>query len=401
VLRGKLPDLLPPRGDRPGHLRPRPPLWRSSPTRFAPNPPWPVRFVVFLWVVIFLPGCARQTLTRSEIRGITAEIVSAAQRVTGHKTEIAVRPDAQPSLSGKLSADNVYISLGDLSQATSLRQALTEIAHRHKLTMAQTSAEGMFRVDFSFGGNRTHSVHVVTPLAAHAHPPVSHAGGNPQLAIILDDLGHDRAGAEALLALPFPLTMSILPHLPLSAEVAEEAYRRGDQVMLHVPMESESENAGPEGATPEPVELHLGMSGEQVKSALASMLETVPHAAGVNNHQGSRATADPELMQALMPALRERSLFFIDSRTTAATVAYDTAERWGVRAASRKVFLDDIQTKEAILGQIDLAARDALREGSAIAIGHPHAVTISALAEGLSRLEGQGIRLVFASDLVH
>ena len=131
------------------------------------------------------------------------------------------------------------------------------------------------------------------------------------------------------------------------------------------------------------------------------MLETVPHAAGVNNHQGSRATADPELMQALMFALRERDLFFIDSRTTAATVAYDVAEGAGVRAASRKVFLDDTKTKEAILAQLELAARDAERDGSAIAIGHPHPATITALAEGLPRLEARGIRLVFASDLVH
>jgi polysaccharide deacetylase 2 family uncharacterized protein YibQ len=138
-----------------------------------------------------------------------------------------------------------------------------------------------------------------------------------------------------------------------------------------------------------------------VESALAGMLETVPYAAGVNNHQGSLATADRELMQALMPALRARGLFFIDSRTTAATVAYDAAERSGVRAASRKVFLDDTQTKEAILAQIELAERDALRDGSAIAIGHPHPATIAALAEAVPRLEARGIRLVFASDLAH
>jgi polysaccharide deacetylase 2 family uncharacterized protein YibQ len=143
------------------------------------------------------------------------------------------------------------------------------------------------------------------------------------------------------------------------------------------------------------------MNQQQVASALDAMLETVPHAAGVNNHQGSRATADPALMQALMPALRERGLFFIDSRTTAATVAYDAAESAGVRSASRKVFLDDTATREAVLAQLDLAARDALRDGSAIAIGHPHPATIVALAEGVPGLESKGIRLVFASDLVH
>ena len=129
-----------------------------------------------------------------------------------------------------------------------------------------------------------------------------------------------------------------------------------------------------------------------MQSALNGMLETVPHAVGVNNHQGSRATSDPALMQELMPALRSRGLFFIDSRTTAATVAYDAAERADVPAASRKVFLDDKQERGAILAQLDLAVKDAMRDGSAIAIGHPHPATIAALSEAVPKLQARGIR---------
>jgi len=105
-------------------------------------------------------------------------------------------------------------------------------------------------------------------------------------------------------------------------------------------------------------------------------------------------------MQTLMPLLRERSLFFIDSRTTLATVAYNTAESSGVRAASRKVFLDARATRDGVLTQLDLAGRDAIRDGSTIAIGHPHPATIAALWKGLPRLEAHGVRLVFASELV-
>ena len=143
------------------------------------------------------------------------------------------------------------------------------------------------------------------------------------------------------------------------------------------------------------------MSADQVNSTLAGMLETVPHAAGVNNHEGSRATADAPLMQALMPALRARNLFFIDSRTTATTLAYTTAEQDGVLAASRKVFLDDTPTKEAVIAQLELAARDAQLDRSAIAIGHPHPATIAALAQEVPALESRGVRIVFASDLAH
>ncbi len=363
------------------------------------------RFFASLVVIgsILLAGCEEKTLSKTELRTVTDEIVSAAQRIAGHKSEITIRPEVQPSRSGapaQLAADNIYISLTDPSQADPLQQALEEIARHHKLSIAKSSAGGVIRYDLSRDQNRTHAIHVVTPLAVRSRTPTSRLRANPQLAIILDDMGHDREAADSLLELPFPLTISILPHLPLSAEVAEEAYRRGDQILLHLPMEPESEAENSEGVTSEEIELRVGMNPDQVNSALEGMLETVPHAAGVNNHEGSRATADLPLMQALMPALRDRKLFFIDSRTTAATVAYDAARRAGVPAASRKVFLDDTPSKEAILAQLQLAARDASRDGSAIAIGHPRPATVAALAQGVPELEARGIHLVFASDLV-
>ena len=358
-------------------------------------------------VVLFLAGCGKKNLSKSELRAITGEIVAAAQKVNVHKSEISIRPELQPAKHGgssALAADNIYISLDDASQAASFAQALNAIARKHDLSVTETASSGVIRFDCAFHGTRTHTVHVVTPLAALAalaarsSVPARQSGnaGNPRLAIIIDDLGYDRSAADAVLALGFPLTVSVLPHLPLSSELAEEARRRGDQVMLHLPMESEAD-----GAKPEDIELRVGMSAAQVDATLAGMLETVPYAAGVNNHQGSRATADPVLMQALMPALRLRGLFFVDSRTDAKTVAYDMAERAGVPAASRKVFLDDTPSRDAILKQLNLAARDAQRDGFTIAIGHPRPATIAALAEGVPALEARGVHLVFVSELVH
>jgi uncharacterized protein len=344
-----------------------------------------------------LAGCAKKPPSKSELRAITGEIVAAAQSITAHKSGITIRPQIEPAQKGALletTTDQIYVSVSDPSQTKALEQSLSYIARRHKLAMTETSSSRAATIDFVLGGTRTHSIHILTPMAAGARAPTSVSGLSPRLAIILDDLGHDRAAAQSLLALPFPLTVSVIPHLPFSSEVAEEAFRRGDQVLLHLPMESESE------ANQEGVELRVGMTTQQVESALAGMLETVPHAVGVNNHQGSRATADPALMQALMPALRQRRLFFIDSRTTTATVAYDVAESSGVASASRKVFLDDKPTKEAVRAQLDLAARDAARDGFAIAIGHPHPATLAALAETVPQLESRGIRLVFASDVV-
>jgi uncharacterized protein len=353
-------------------------------------------------LLLFIAGCGKKSLSKSELRSVTSEIVDAAQKINGRKSGIAIRPERQPTKNGastRLAADSIYLSLADPAQASALAQALAAIAHHHDLAINETTSTGIIRFDFTYRGIRTHTVHLVTPLAARAHPPAPpnrhSSGGNPRLAIIIDDLGYDRSAADAVLALGFPLTVSVLPHLPLSSEVAEEAQRRGDQVMLHLPMESEAD-----GAKPEDVELRVGMNAAQVNETLAGMLETVPYAVGVNNHQGSRATADPALMQALMPALRQRGLFFIDSRTDAKTVAYDTAERSGVRAASRKVFLDDVASREAILEQLELAARDARRDGFTIAIGHPRPATVAALSDGVPQLEANGIHLVFASQLV-
>ena len=145
----------------------------------------------------------------------------------------------------------------------------------------------------------------------------------------------------------YPLTISVLPNHPHSVAIAQEAHRRGFQVMLHLPMQSVANEA------PEKEELRPGLSPAQVKSLLSEMVESVPNAVGVNNHQGSQATSDPALMNELMPALRGFNLFYVDSRTTAATVAFDTAQRDGVPTAFRNVpFLDDVQDAAAIRKQL-------------------------------------------------
>jgi len=131
------------------------------------------------------------------------------------------------------------------------------------------------------------------------------------------------------------------------------------------------------------------------------MLDAVPQADGVNNHQGSQATADAALMNELMRVLKDDGVFYVDSRTTAATVAYDAARREGVKAAFRNVpFLDDVQEKSAVKKQLRTAIQGAKQKGEAIAIGHPHAATLEALRETLPQAKAEGVQLVLVSDLV-
>ncbi|HEX8837755.1 MAG TPA: divergent polysaccharide deacetylase family protein [Candidatus Acidoferrum sp.] len=228
----------------------------------------------------------------------------------------------------------------------------------------------------------------------------SQSGSAPQneakLAIILDDLGNDRRAADEIFNLPYPLTISVLPNHEHSQEIAQEAERRGYQVMLHLPMQAVSTEK------PEAQELRPGMPAGEVSKLVNQFIQDIPGAVGVNNHQGSEATSDPALMRELMPVLRDHHLFYIDSRTTAATVAYETAQSSRVPSAFRNVpFLDDVTEVSAVRKQLELALRGAREKGGAIAIGHPHPATLQALREVLPTAQSEGVRLSLASELVH
>lgn len=279
-----------------------------------------------------------------------------------------------------------------------LLQALGKVATRHRLAQESPSdsRDGLvFR--YRRQGFVTHTIHLQTqPVVASRELTPFTQPHSARLAIILDDFGNDRAAAEAVFALRCPITLSVLPERVHSADIAEEAHRRGYEVMLHLPMESLSNKKA------ESRELRPGMSSAQVSVLVTEFLGELPEAAGVNNHQGSQSTADSALMDALMPVLRDHQLFYIDSRTTAATVAFDTAQRIGVRSAFRNVpFLDDVAEVGAIRRQLQLALRDAHEKAEAVAIGHPHPATLKALSEVSHDAEAQGVKLVFASELVH
>jgi polysaccharide deacetylase 2 family uncharacterized protein YibQ len=353
-----------------------------------------------------LAGCkdrATSPLSPAEVHEITHKMMRAAGPLGGESGEI----DSRLQFDGlhPERVDHLFVSLpaGASDQAraelsTRLIQSLDRIASANYLTRdALASSGALVRLDYRRAGVLTHSIHIVSPMRARAAAtPSQGAPGHARLAIILDDLGTDRAAADAIFALPYPLTISVLPDHAHSTDIAEDAHRRGYEVMLHLPMQS----VGNE--TPEAQELRPGMNADEIPLVIDQMMQSVPNAAGVNNHQGSQATADAALMGELMPVLRDWKLFYVDSRTTAATVAYDTAQKDAVRCAFRNVpFLDDVQETGAIRKQLELAIRGALGKGEAIAIGHPHPATLQALREFLPQAEARGVRLVFASELVH
>ena len=347
-------------------------------------------------------GCKKKEagrLTPGAIHSITKELADAARSASPPGTQI--RTTLQASAKNPGATDHLDITLAMTGQGSNtqsaiarIQQALAAVATRHGLTEEPSESREGALFFYLKGGVRTHAVHI------HTGGPAGQAGNagsqGARLAIILDDLGSDRAVADAIFALPYPLTISVLPNHEHSYEIAEEAERRGYQVLLHLPMQSIGNEK------PEAQELHPGMPASAVSGLVGQFLQNIPGAVGVNNHQGSQATSDPALMRELMPVLRDRRLFYIDSRTTAATVAYDTAQSSGVPSAFRNVpFLDDVAEVGAVRKQLELALRDARQKGQAIAIGHPHPATLEALREILPKAQSEGVELTFASNLVH
>ena len=215
-------------------------------------------------------------------------------------------------------------------------------------------------------------------------------------AIVIDDLGRDLEAAHELLALDYPLTYSVLPYLRYTQLTAQEAHRGGREVMLHLPMEPE-----PGGhASPGAGAILVGMNAAQVQRVVQNDLASVPFVAGVNNHMGSRATQDAALMADVMKILADHRLYFIDSRTTGGSKALVAAERLRLPAFYRAVFLDDTETVAYTLGQLRQFRHKVEEEGVALAIGHPHATTIAALAKFLPELERADIELVAPSQIV-
>ena len=141
------------------------------------------------------------------------------------------------------------------------------------------------------------------------------------------------------------------------------------------------------------------MSDEEIARLTRENIEAIPHARGVNNHMGSRATADRRVMTSVLRAMPDE-LYFIDSRTGAGSVAEDVAREMNVRTAGRHVFLDDVATERAVRRQVRELASAAQKKGVAIGIGHPYPVTLRVLAEELPALRERGFRLIRASQVV-
>lgn len=217
------------------------------------------------------------------------------------------------------------------------------------------------------------SPHVVATIIPSLVPSVTPMGKSPApsisparhiLYIVIDDAGNNVESIRQFLAFPGKLTFSVLPSLPHSREVARLVRQHGQGLMLHQPMEAIG------GQNPGPGVVKRGMAMNDVEQQLKSNLDGLETADGVNNHMGSLGTQDRRLLEPIMRVLKERHLFFLDSRTSAKSKAIDVAHKIGVPSVERDVFLDNDQNREAILQALQEGAKIAEKRGYAVMIGH-------------------------------
>ncbi|MGA2642481.1 MAG: divergent polysaccharide deacetylase family protein [Spirochaetia bacterium] len=226
------------------------------------------------------------------------------------------------------------------------------------------------------------------PLAGTLPPERPRPEERGMLAVIVDDAGYSLEELQAFLDMPLPLTVAVLPNLPHSTEAARRVLAAGKDLILHCPME-------PVGAgNPGPGAIFTGQSPEEIRQLLDADFASVPGAIGMNNHMGSKATADEAVMTAVLGYLKSHGKLFVDSRTTADTAGPRIAESLGMPILQRDVFIDNDVDEEAIVAGFDKGVSEAKSTGTAVAIGHVQnrgVVDILRAAEG--NLAAQGVRM--------
>lgn len=214
------------------------------------------------------------------------------------------------------------------------------------------------------------------------------------ISIIIDDIGNNLHHGQRAIALPGAITYSVLPFTPFGKQLAKQAHQQGKEVMLHLPMDnSHGRPLGPGGLT---FKQERPIFEQQMAQAIAA----TPYVSGINNHMGSGLTTSNERMQWLMQALKEYPLYFVDSRTSVASVAARTALALKIPTLERDIFLDHEATPEFTEQQFKRLIKKARIKGSALAIGHPYPSTLDYLEKVLPQLDSLGVQLVSPSHFL-
>ena len=327
-----------------------------------------------------------------------AYAVSTAFRTSGIPAEMRLQKRAVPQRRGRESwqrqQHTVQLPSGiSLEQGEALLRNTTHNLHYTVLGRQLQPRTNAVSVTMTIG---IAGVPTDTFVLRQSRTETSTSRHNAKIAIVIDDLGWDLEAAHALLALQTPLSFAILPDAPYRTVIAQAAQRQGWDVLLHLPMEPYQYPDVNPGQTV----LLSTMNTHELTRQIGVALEALPAAVGVNNHMGSRLTENRQAMQAVMHYLKRHNLFFLDSKTTHRSLAFQIAREVGVPSAQRQVFLDHQVDRMQIHDQLRHLVSLASLHGSAIGIGHPYPETVQALQAFLPELRRGTVDLVPVSRLV-
>ncbi len=338
----------------------------------------PPGFIIFAWLlaVVFLSSLLYFS------KDYNPERVKPPEGDSGRASQGAARPEPPPPGKSGPESPNTVVK-GD--------SAAYPPAQTGKKPGAQKpAAKKESQEPFAVAMNKPSPPPVSPPLPDHKPKPVLKA------AIVIDDFGPDVEIARKFIALPFSVTLSVLPFQGHSREIAELAHMQGRQVLLHCPMEP----LGYPKMNPGKGALLVAMSRDQIRRNLGHALDTSPYFAGVNNHEGSRMTQDAQAMKTFMALLKDQRLFFLDSMTTADSKAWASAREFNIPTRKRDIFLDHDPSPAAVRAQIARLIAIAKVQGTALAIGHPHETTLKALQEAGALFRKEGLEIVPAGELM-
>jgi len=232
-----------------------------------------------------------------------------------------------------------------------------------------------------------------TPAAPSAQPVPERKG---IIVLVIDDAGNNLRELDPFLQFPGPLTIAVLPGLANSVEAARRVRTFSKELFLHQPMEPLN------GQDPGPGAIKTGMTSAQIKDIIVKNLNEIGPVSGFNNHEGSRATADPAIMRPVLEICRDSALFFLDSRTTADTVAPQIAAQLGLNIARRDIFLDNEQDRESMLAALEEGCKRAEQNGIAILIGHAWSPRLAALlTEMYPKIIKRGLVFATVGSILH
>ena len=381
----------------------------KKPSRESAKTPWIIYVIFSLLAITSAIGLDYIHWTKGE----KSYIFSIFDKKEAEEPEISISQIVLDRLSRENISDNAISSFKDNTGADHLKVDLSlaeyqniesrlkqDLQNAKALVVKKEEQEDEAKKYFLWDVQRLAAEKLAILFSCKKEPPKKPPIMEPtgKVALIMDDMGYSLDAIYDILSLQEPITVAIIPFSPLSEQTAQIAHQSGLEILLHLPLESINDieaNNGIQGM------ISTDMSEQEIITTVERNLDQVPYISGVNNHMGSKVTPSETLMNIILQRLKQRDLFFVDSRTTGKSVAYDMALRLDIPTAQRHIFLDGELDEDYIKEKLIELFSLAQRRGEAIGICHPLPETLKVLKAYFRLAEEYGVKPVFISELVH